>query len=71
MKIGDLVYDYANRVGIITKQKPHPKYPDTTAIWVEMKWEHDSHGFRPLRNGSKWSGWYDVRDLEMYYESRC
>ena len=63
MKIGDLVYDYAKRVGIITKR-------DEWGIYVEMMWEHDSHGFRPLRNGSKWTGWYDVRDMEMYYESR-
>ncbi len=65
MKIGDLVYDYAKRVGIITERDDEQGW-----IHVEMMWEHDSHGFRPLRNGSKWTGWYDVRDMELYYESR-
>ena len=64
MKIGDLVYDYAKRVGIITKIEASRDW-----VWVEMMWEHDSHGFRPLRKHNR-SGWFDVRDLEMYYESR-
>ena len=65
MKIGDLVDDGLQRIGIITKKN---KY--NGLVWVHMMWEHDSHGFRPLRNGSKWTGWYNVRDMEMYYESR-
>ena len=65
MKIGDLVDDGLHRIGIITKKNEY-----NGLIWVEMMWEHDSHGFRPLRNGSKWTGWYNVRDMEMYYESR-
>ena len=64
MKIGDFVYDYAQRVGIITKLKASRDW-----VWVEMMWEHDSHGFRPLGEHNR-SGWYDVRDLEMYHESR-
>lgn len=65
MKIGDLVDDGLHRIGIITKKSEY-----NGLVWVEMMWEHDSHGFRPLRNGSKWTGWYNVCDLEMYYESR-
>jgi len=64
MKIGDLVDDSFGRIGIITKEDPH-----RGRVWVEMQWEHDSHGFRPLAKHNR-TGWYDVRDLEMYYESR-
>ena len=65
MKIGDLVDDGLHRIGIITKKNEY-----NGLIWVEMMWEHGSHGFRPLHNGYKWTGWYNVRDMEMYYESR-
>ena len=65
MKIGDLVTEIdIGRIGIITKEDPH-----RGRVWVEMQWEHDSHGFRPLGEHNR-TGWYDVRDLEMYYESR-
>ena len=64
MKIGDLVDDGLHRIGIITKEDPHRGW-----VWVEMMFEHDSHGFRPLGKHNR-TGWYDVRDLEMYYESR-
>ena len=67
MKIGDLVDDGFDRIGIITKEDPY-----RGMVWVEMMWEHDSHGFRPLRKHifQYRTGWYDVRDVEVYHESR-
>ena len=64
MKIGDLVDDGLHRIGIITKKNEY-----NGLIWVEMMWEHDSHGFRPLRKHNR-SGWYNARDVEIYHASR-
>ena len=65
MKVGDLVNDDAKHIGIITKYDYEQDW-----VWVEMRWQYDSHGFQPLPNMTAWTGWYNALELEIYHESR-
>lgn len=65
MKIGDLVTEIdMDRIGIITNKDNYRGW-----VWVEMMWEHDGHGLRPLGEHNR-TGWYSVRDVEVINEKR-
>ena len=65
MKVGDLVAEIdLDRIGIITKIEASRDW-----VWVEMMWERDGDGLRPLGEHNR-TGWYDIRDVEIYHASR-